>query len=784
MFDLYLFTLHQQAGKFQPELPGLLAATAPRKCARARSDDKLMVLITFTSANRLPQPKLDELLQKMQNTYFTSSGSVTAGLRTIAEQVNELFVEHNLHTGQSDHLLAALNLAVIKNDSVYLAHVGSTHSLVLEQNQVQDLCDEYGNGGRGLGISRTVNVRYFNAQVKAGDALLLCAEPPMHWNPRSLVGTPQLNLESLRRRLLNQAAPELMAAVVRFQEGKGLLHRLRVRTTATPAEVVSGAPRATTVSAVSQGVPVDAQPAVPQGEPESITPITMPEVSTAVSVPAPGEIEDDERIPIAEEAVAAPRQTVAPPPAPRAIPPAPRQPVRLHSRPVEAKGSSFTQKLANFFLGANRGKQRFSEGVRNVTSRVLPGRVAQPPTLSPAMMVFLAVAVPLVVVAIAVTVYMKNGLEERHKLYLSEAQLAYDRAAAQVDPALKRLEYQTALDQLDKAESYGASDISKGLRDQVQDAVDNLDGVKRLTLLPALKPGMSTTVEITRMVASDKDVYLLDASENRILRLKLLGGQEYRYEFDGGFVCPTLPGKLVDLVLIGFKTNLNATVMGVNEKGDIMYCSAQAGGEASMGELAQPDSGFSRITGIEEFQDTLFVLDTGAETSMVWRYLKDPDGMWGAPEPVFGKNKPYLDDVVDLAVYENYLYLLHADGKFTKCEADDYGSAETTCDENIAFEDLSSDTVQRTFDFPLAKFLQVTAAEQPGPGVYFLETNGPTVLQFGVTMKTLYWQLRPRPSTEYTQPDKPLTAFAITQQLPRYILLAYTNQLYFGAIDQ
>lgn len=753
----------------------MLAATAPKKCARGRSEDLLLALLTFTSSARLPEAKLEELLQSVQREYFNFSGSVTAGLRLAAEACNTKLMEHNLHAPQSEHLTAALNLAVVKRDQVFLAHAGAAHTFVLGQEKTEDLWDEFGNGGRGLGLSRAVNVRYFTAQVQNGDALVLCAKPPQSWTVKALTGGTQLTLESLRRRLLNQAGPNLMAVVVRFQTGKGQLHRLRVRSGTPAGEKVASTPRPqpeqeSTAPTPRSTVAVESIP-LPAVE-ELLTP------KPVVLEPAPVK-EAQEPPPEEEEGAPSEPTTVADR---RPIPPAPRQPVALRPRQIPVQKPGFTQRLAAFFMGAQAGRQRLSAGVRTVTGRVLPGRSNQPPVLSPAMMLFIAIAVPLVVVAIAVTVYTRNGLSERHQLYLSQAKQAADRATAQVDPALKRNEYQTALEQLQKAEEYGTTDQSTALRSQVQDALDRLDGVRRLTLYPALKPGMSQTAKITRLVASDEDVYLLDATQNQILRLKL-SGDDYRYELDRDFICPISPTTMVDLVLIPFDTKMKATIMGIDAVGNLIYCSLTEKPAMSVLEKDPRDLKWERITAMEQHQKTLVVLDAGGESPMVWRYIRMEDGFWGDAKPFFTRDVPRLDDVIDMTLYANQLYLLHGDGKMTLCEYDTFGGTDATCQESLTFEDLSSESAFRLFDFPLANFIQLTSVDQPSPAIFILDEKGPTVLMFGLKMKTLYWQLRPRASLEYTQPDKPLTAFTISGGLPRHILLMYTNQLYYGVLE-
>jgi hypothetical protein len=448
------------------------------------------------------------------------------------------------------------------------------------------------------------------------------------------------------------------------------------------------------------------------------------------------------------------------------------------------KGESFTKRLATLFLGAKKSRQRLGEGVRNVTSRVLPGKIAQKPMLSPAMMLFVAIAIPAMVVAIAATVYMKNGLAEQRQIYLAQAQQASDQAALQADPVVRRSGLGDALAYLEQADQYGTSEESQILREQIQNRLDEMDGVSRLELFPALKDRLSVTSRITRVVTAGQDVYLMDASQNQVLHLKRISNdKQYRYELDKVFACPTSFSTMVDIFPITFENKENATVVSLDDAGRIIYCSTKHN-EPTSSNLIAPETGWGKITAADLYQGTLFILDTGKDQAMVWRYVKDLDGYWGEPTPFFEVYVPTLDDVVDIAVYANYLYLLHSNGTITFCEYDSYGGGDSTCSKDpVSYKDVQGKSENSLFNFDQAVFQQLVAVNQPDPSLFLLDAQGPTVLRFGVEMETLFGQLRPRVNPEYEQPVETVSAFAVTEELPRFILLVFGNQLYYAMLQ-
>ena len=222
LFDLTLFPLSLDAGQERHELPGLFVATAPRNTARMRSQDNLLLFLSLTTpsgetASWTATQEL-EILNRLAETYYKTSGSVTAGLRAVVTRLNDFLLGRNLRAGQSGQIIGILNLAAIHRSILTLAHGGPTHSFFLDKTRTQHFDD--GLGLRGLGLSRQAVPRFYQSGLSDNDILILCPDPPQAWSQK-LGSTQNLTLDHLRRRMLSDAGVQLQELVAQFAPGKG-----------------------------------------------------------------------------------------------------------------------------------------------------------------------------------------------------------------------------------------------------------------------------------------------------------------------------------------------------------------------------------------------------------------------------------------------------------------------------------------------------------------------------------------------------------------------------------
>jgi hypothetical protein len=276
VLDLNLTTIFLEAGQARRELPGLFAS-APKKSARLRAADRLVLLFSQTSGAPAPSyaplpPNLQqELLTRLAETYFTSTGSVTAGMKAMAERLNEFLINRNLRQSrqQTAQVVGLLNMAVVHGEYLYIAQAGSMHAYVINGDMIEHFTDS-GGTARGLGLARLVNLRFFQAQVGPGASLVLCTEPPAAWKDAALKSASTLDLANMRTALIGDEL-NLEGTLVRFTAGRGdvrfslpaVTAPLAAQSPVLPADPADLQPAQTPLSAVK------AEPAV-SGSPQGV----------------------------------------------------------------------------------------------------------------------------------------------------------------------------------------------------------------------------------------------------------------------------------------------------------------------------------------------------------------------------------------------------------------------------------------------------------------------------------------------------------------------------------
>ena len=244
MFDLTIDPILLEAGQDRKDLPGLYASAAPRRAIRLRGQDRVVFLFTQSGTSLLAPNLQTEMLSRLADTYFTSSGSVTAGMRATVERLNEFLLNRNLRSArQGGQVVGGLAMTVLHGTSLYVLLAGPVHVFLLSPGGVERFSDP---AARGLGQARVVGSRFFTSSVDDGSSLILTPAPLVEWNDVALRGWAGLPVPELRRCLVGQAL-EVQAGVVRCTTGKGEIQWTLKPKAAEPAaarSAAAAAPRA------------------------------------------------------------------------------------------------------------------------------------------------------------------------------------------------------------------------------------------------------------------------------------------------------------------------------------------------------------------------------------------------------------------------------------------------------------------------------------------------------------------------------------------------------------
>jgi hypothetical protein len=861
-FDLHLLPIHRLNGQDYADLPGLLALTPPRRVARGREKDSLVLYLLLSGNANFTTAEINELKDNAAHAFYQSAGTLTSAMRKAAETINAALLQRNLATtSRGQYALGLLALAVVREAQCTLLLSGPTHAVWVGNGQARHVHDT-ALSGKGLGSSQSVQAYLAQVELHADDLLILCGTFPKDWEADLLGERPQTSLEASYRKLTFTKG-DLNAVIVQPQNGHGVI-------TVLHAEVSAPPPSQPTPVSISQAVPT-AESFEPRSrevreedmglevEPES--PVSNDQLTVADS-PSITEEELDELADFAAHmlqpsAYAIPPQpddlmppilqqeaTIASPSQPRSFPPSiPRiQPVEppIESEPgledeledeildeeetVEAKPSLLgglkdrfnkpkasplsdatrgkskpdahalaTRQMAKAMVGGIRTGRRVNEGLRSFLQRFIPrllpgaehpeeveGEPVQQqmffmPTYA---LVFIAIVIPVLVVTIALVVYLRFGQSVQYDEYYSQALDARAKAVSETDPMRQREAWQNVLNYVKKAEEYRKTDDSKQLRNEAQGNLDSLLGVVRLEFIPAFTNGLSGTTTITRMAASESDLYMLDAEKGSILHATFTGRS---LELDNTFNCQPGTyvgyevGTLVDLIALP-KVNLaGATVLGIDATGHLLYCAPGQVPQA-IPLPALPNTNWGRITSFVMDSGNLYVLD--ATSRAVWVFVGKDSTFTDTPYFYFGNQIPNtIDTAIDLAVSGDDLYLLHADGHVSTCTFSRIEQAPTKCVDPLNFLDPFP-AHQDLNLFVQANFTQMSLTTPPNSVILLLDSENRQVFRF--TPRSLELQNQVTGHAGEGNPFEPAPVTAMTVS-PNYVLyFAIGNQVYFA----
>jgi hypothetical protein len=280
------------------------------------------------------------------------------------------------------------------------------------------------------------------------------------------------------------------------------------------------------------------------------------------------------------------------------------------------------------------------------------------------------------------------------------------------------------------------------------------------------------------MVAASNDLYLLDSSTGRVIRASMTNRG---YEVDNTFRCEKgtfgsmKVGDLVDLVPLPRGNEFKAAILALDRNGSLLYCIP--GQSPLSAPLAPPDSNWGKIAAFTYDSGTLYVLDS--QVSTLWVYGGQNGTFSDRPVSFFETDAPTMSDVVDLAVNNTDLYLLHSDGHLTLCTLSYVSTTRTRCTDPAP---LTDSRPGHTPNEPLAAgalFSNIQFTQPPDPSLYLLDPAQASIYHFSMRLN-LQRVLRAKGSVAAELPKTPVTAYTIGSN--RNAFIAFGNQVYYALL--
>jgi hypothetical protein len=785
--DLNLISLQRQDGKENPQHPGLYMASPPRKTARGRASDLLIIYLAVMGNSPIDERSQEQILERLAQLYYKTQGSVTAALKTTAEQVNKFLLDRNLRSTSTGHQgIGLLTLAVLKDEKLTMAFCGPTHAYLVQTDSTQHIHDPQ-TSGRGLGLTRSITIRFFQASIKPNDILVMSPQPPAAWKPETLQNIHGQGIESLRRKLLAQVGPNLNAFVAYAQKGEG---KLRIIRTQPPVKMVQqSSEQADEVESEKPEKARQSPPVSPSHPPTVELPVTR--AKTVPDEPLQND-ELDFLMPFDESDKPQEVQSTPPVQEQQTKNEAAHKPLiaagiektdpqteaqsRTERRiralpgfimPVQAqfkKFSSFLETnfaiLGSYFSAAFRW---FARLLLHIMKRILPDESIF--SIPAGTMAFTAVAVALVIATAGAVMYFQKGRAEQYQSFYEQALASAETARGQFDPVELRTGWDTTLFYLNKADSFMVTTEAIALRKTALQALDELDYIQRLNFRSTFVGGLGSSANVSRLAATHNELYIFNSNGGTIFRAVLTGNG---YTIDSNFNCSPNPtfGDIADITLLPQGNQLKANVMAMDNHGNLMLCSQNEAPRITA--LAPPHTGWGAPAGLVLDHNHLYVLDP--PKNAVWIYWNMD--FTNPPHLYFGDSVPQMDDVVDLAVNRDDLYLLHSDGRTTTCKYSRLRESPTRCDDPASYSDPRPGRQNGIYILD-APFQQILYMPSPDSSIYMLDQNNLSVYHFSLRLN-LQKQFR---SANQLAGDT-ATAFAVSPN--RTLFIATGSQVYYS----
>lgn len=738
----------------------------------------MAALLELGESGHFTVDETQEMAERAADVFYGAPGSVTRALAQTCEEINRWILERNLDEGtMGERQMGSICLAVLHKDWLFICQYGPSAALLISSEKYEEF-GKFDGQGETLGQSKHILPRFYQSEVKNGDLLLLISRMPSTWSSYYLAGSAALEMEQVRRRLLNQITTDIEAIVIKVGEGK--------------PRVVAGDWQAVIYPEVeTRELPID-----PQVKP--VEEDTLPIIEEEPDMPlppiylnGPREPQDaggDLDLSTDEPADGAVQDTVLVMPGQLEREEAVEEGYEASQRNIPGK---FVLSLARTWMNARTVSSKIRLSAGRLRKKFFPSSRPLVESFPPAFLTIIALSLPLALVLLSVSAYSRIGQQEQYDAYMAQAQETSNLARVEEDPVQQHAYWAQTLDAVRSAEQYRVSQDSRMLYEQSQFLLDDMDLATRLDFRPALTQFFPEGVRITRVQASSTGIYLLDETSGSILRVSL--NSKGAYEIDDEFKCVPGPygletvSDLIDFIILPANPD-NYRVMAIDADAHLLYCRP---GETPVSRtLTAPPNDWGRIASAVFDGDVLYVLD--AEKDALWMYAgKDPNqpdtqsaaGIVFSESPVkfLDENIPDLGGALDMVVNQQDVYILHEDGHMTICRySPDKDVRLTDCQNPSPYTDDRVGRVdKKPWVFPDASLTMLQGTRIPNASIYILDVQGGSLYQFSYQLN-LERVLRPQYNRSVPLPETPPSGFGVSPEME--LFLAYDNKLYVAPL--
>lgn len=626
--QLYIVDGVMQTVDVTSAVPGILVQPPPNRAHRSRNRDFLFAHLTLSGNAAETAVLAQDLLDLISHKFYSTSGSLTAALRSAMMAANQTLLQRNL-TSKETVREGGLTCVVLRQDELFTLQAGETLALLGHNFGIERLPPRPPDHITPLGRTSGLDIRYAHHRLQSGDLLLL-ADPRLSHLPtddfnEALVDTDiESGLDALIDIVADESARLLM---IEFNDDSLL----------DLPDVVTPRPR----------------------EGQLVAPTPQPRRSPE-SAPTPAAPRERRPQPVRDGRPAPAKDNI------RTLPAIDRQQVEHTARRAGSQ--------------AALGLSTFTAWLAELLTRLRPPRTAQPlpdeeePT-SLAWPVAIAVLIPILIAVVVSGVYLERGRVQRLSEIRAEMSQLISLADGVGEDAVQARQYYTqALDLAVESETEvrpGDETVAQ-LRAIARERLDVLDDVTRLSARPFFE--FSEGTALTHVV-------LRDGFNGGIFILDKGNGLVYEYETDDTYLNP--------LTLEPQARVFNGQAVGTQVVGSVIDMFWRPAGNAvSRDGLAMLDSGGALLTyqpnlgstfavpldlasewqapiAVATFDERLYILDIGAQ--VIWKYFPNGDDFTANADDraIAFTEDPDLEQVIDFDIFsqDGGLVLLYRDGR-------------------------------------------------------------------------------------------------------------------------
>ncbi|MCU0482393.1 MAG: hypothetical protein MUE54_14455, partial [Anaerolineae bacterium] len=601
--------------------PGALCEIAPQKSVRSREMETFFALVLPTADAIAPTAFYENMSRFAAERYFSTNGSVTAGLRELFNAINQNLIEYNRSAPKSYE--ANIACGVLRGSDLIIGRVGSAVVAIRHEGETktfpEDLSDDDNLYSAPLGVQPIPNVKLTQYRVAKGTRVV--------FGDSSLA---DLDNEKLNNVLMSV---DIGSVLVGFKELAKLQMQLMVGEFVSP-------------DGESNPLIPEVQSSADLHKAKSQTKRATQEVGIASLSPTPE----------ATKPVSTPVPT-------------PPKPPRERRKRQNTVGKFIKRGLGQVALRLSGLFRLFGLIVDRLfgTSPTGESRWFSRPIITGTV-----VLLPIIIVTVIVVLWLAETDVTEYEQCFAEATSRYDLARSpeiiQSNRQTILLAWEQVLEQVAECQALRADDpILDGIKLEGQSVLDTFNQVVRkepiiITTLPQAR--------ITRLAHQGQEVYALDRANGRVYQIVLTndGLSTARQsipipEMRRGATASNI--QVGDIFDIAFSIETNRLI-GIDTNGVIIECEMRFV-QCSAQRLLGAENWTSPIA-VATWSGRLYILDVGTTNAQIWRY-EPSGGVFASPPSEYfgGATRPTLPGAVDLEIdSQGSIYVLQSDGVIIK----------------------------------------------------------------------------------------------------------------------